>query len=108
MTKANQLTRGRQKRLMYVENKGGEIDGSRARIGWVTFSKTGKSIFYRGVELSRLKGGGVSGNYFDCATGAEFWVSGVKLRGSNAHWAESVSIAIDDDAKEAYAALRSK
>ena len=34
-------------------------------------------------------------------------VSGVKARGSNGHWAESVSIAVDDDAREAYRAIRS-
>ncbi len=33
----NQLNRGLQKRLMYVENKDGDIDGVAARIGWVTF-----------------------------------------------------------------------
>jgi hypothetical protein len=30
---------------MYVECKAGSLNGS-ARIGWVTFSKTGLSIYY--------------------------------------------------------------
>jgi hypothetical protein len=102
-----QLNRGLKRRLMYVENKDGELDGAGGRIGWVTFSKSGKSVYYRGRELQRAKGGGRSGNFFDAKTGEEYWVSGVKKRGSNAHWAESVSITIDDDALAEYRAIRS-
>ncbi|WP_426687212.1 hypothetical protein [Rhodanobacter ginsengiterrae] len=97
-----QLTRGLQRRLMYVENKDGDIDGAAARIGWVTFSKTGKSVKYRGLCLQRLKGQGSSGNYFDVASGQEYWVSGVKRRGSNAHPHERVLVVVDSDAVEAY------
>ena len=89
---------------MYVENKDGEIDGANGRIGWVTFSKTGQTVYYRGRQLA--KAGGVRGNFLDVATREEYWVSGVKKRGSNAHWAESVSVAIDDDAVDDYRALR--
>ena len=74
----SQLTKGKDKRVMYVENKEGEIDGVRARIGWVTFSKTGQSIYYRNLVLKRIKGGGVSGNFYEEQTGQEFWVSGIK------------------------------
>src|SRR5258706_16381256 len=35
-----QLNLGLKRRLMYVENKDGEIDGANGRIGWVTFSKS--------------------------------------------------------------------
>ena len=98
----NQLTQGQQKRVMYVENKDGDIDGEHARIGWVKFSKSGLSIYYRGRTLKRLKGQGVRGNYFDEETGEEYWVSGIKKNGSNAHWAESVKIHIDEDAVEEY------
>ena len=93
---------------MYVENKNGEIDGANARIGWATFSKTGRTVYYRGLALQRAKGGGVSGNFFDTETGAEYWVSGVKKRGSNGHWAESPFVIVDDDAVEEYDRIRSK
>ena len=102
-----QLNRGLKRRLMYVENKDGEIDGVAGRIGWVSFSKSGQTVYYRGLELAKAKGGGVRGNYFDVATREEYWISGVKTRGSNVHWAETVSVAIDADAMEDYAALRS-
>ena len=100
--KATQLTQGKQPRLMYVENKAGLIDGFQARIGWVTFSKTGNTVYYRGLVLNRLRGGGVSGNFTDADTGSEFWVSGVKKRSSNVHWATSVQVHIDEDAQQEY------
>lgn len=104
----NQLTRGQKRRVMYVENKDGTIDGVEARIGWVTFSKTGRTVYYRGRELQRAKGGGIRGNFFDTETGEEYWISGIKTRGSNAHWAERVKIEIDEDARAEYKALRSR
>ena len=105
--KANQLTRGEERRVMYIENKNGDIDGAAGRVGWVTFSQTGRSVYYRGRTLKRAKGGGVSGNFYDEATGQEYWVSGVKIRGSNAHPAESTKILVDEDAREEYERLRS-
>ena len=101
-----QLTKGMHRRVMYVENKQGLIDGSKARIGWVSFSKTGQTVYYRGRTLQ--KGSGVRGNFFDMESGEEYWVSGVKRRGSNAHPAESaISIEVDADALEEYRAIRS-
>ncbi len=91
---------------MYVENKEGGIDGFRARIGWVSFSKTGRTLYYRNRSLARIKGGGVFGNYFCEETHDEYWISGVKKKGSNVHWAESVSLHIDEDARDEYDALR--
>jgi hypothetical protein len=103
-----QLTRGLKRRLMYVENKDGVIDGAHARIGWVTFSKSAQTVYYRGRQLAKVGGRGVRGNFVDAATGEEFWVSGVKRRGSNAHPAErGVSIIIDDDAQAEYQVIRS-
>lgn len=99
-----QLNRGLKQRLMYVENKDGQIDGADARIGWVSFSKSGQTVYYRGRELA--KGRGIRGNFFDVSTREEYWVSGVKKRGTNMHWAARVSVTIDTDALEAYQALR--
>lgn len=87
---------------MYIENKESDLDGADARIGWVTFSKSGRTIYYRDRKLKRLKGGGITGNYYDEDSGEEYWVSGVKKRGSNAHWAESPTIKIDADAEDEY------
>ena len=103
--RSNQLNRDVSKRLMYVESKSGALEGADARIGWVTFSKTGKSIYYRGRSLLRAKG--VAGNYIDADSGEEFWVSGVKQRGSNVHPAERrIKVVVDDDALVEYQAVR--
>ena len=104
MSTKTQLNRGLKTRLMYVENKDGDIDGVAARIGWVTFSKSGQTVYYRGREL--VKANCSRGNFLDIATREEYWISGVKKRGSNAHWAEAVKISIDPDAREAYRDLR--
>jgi hypothetical protein len=104
--KSNQLTRGLKRRVMYVENKNGDIDGAPARIGWVTFSKSGLSVYYRGRTLKRLGGQGVSGNHYDEATGEEYWISGVKKNGSNRHWASRIKVQVDEDAQAEYTRIR--
>ena len=104
--KKSQLNRGQQRRVMYVENKQGLIDGARARIGWVDFSKTGRTIRYRDRELVAIGGPGVSGNFMDAESREEYWVSGIKKRGSNALPAAPVNPVIDEDAQEEYERLR--
>ena len=104
--KANQLTRGHEQRVMYVENKDGLIDGSPARIGWVRFSKSGRAVYYLGRTLKAIGGRGVRGNFMDEETREEYWISGVKKRGSNVHSLESASVVIDDDAAVEYQRLR--
>jgi hypothetical protein len=99
--KKTQLNKGMNRRVMYVECKG---ESAWARIGWVTFSKTGKTIYYRDKTLQ--KGKGVTGNFFDAETGDEYWVSGVKRKGSNTHPHEPVHVVIDDDALEEYEEIR--
>jgi len=41
----------------------------------------------------------------DVKTRKEYWISGIKRRGSNTHWAESVMVKIDEDAKQEYQRL---
>jgi hypothetical protein len=95
----------KKRQIMYVERKAGSLEGP-ARIGWVTFSKTGKTIHYNGQSFQSLKGRGFKSNYFDVETGDEYWISGVRkdrqdrLYGGGLH-----NVEIDDDAKEEYARL---
>jgi hypothetical protein len=101
-------TGGQTRRLMYIEKKGGDIDGAAARIGWVTVSRDGLSVYYRGRTLTRSAGEGVRGSYFDEGTGQEYWVSRVKKSGSHAHFAPRVTVRIDPDAREEYRRLRAQ
>lgn len=78
------------KQKLYIERKtrNGQSLGDRgpAIIATVEYSKTGRTIYYKGLELQRPSSNMASciyGNYFDVKTRDEFWVSGVKKRGSN-------------------------
>ena len=84
---------------MYIEYKGGDNMGS-ARIGNVTFSKSGKSIHYDGKTFETLKGRGYKANYFDVNTGERYWISGCKKDGTDGLYTTDVQI--DEDIREAY------
>ena len=106
--KKNQFNRGELRRVMYVENKDGQIDGASARIGWVELSKTGCTVYFHGKILRKAKGGGISGNFIDTETREEYWVSGLKNRGSNTHPAESsIDVVVDNDAIDEYERIKS-
>jgi hypothetical protein len=95
-----------RRRVMYVELKTGYADDGPAWIGWVRFSKSGRSGYYRGRMLHRLSGGGVEGgNHFDAEAGEEFWVSGVKKDRQDRHPAGAGPVVVDDDAAEEYARI---
>src|SRR6185312_14792510 len=78
-------------RIMYIESKATGISGP-ARIGRVTFSQTGKSIYYRDKCFQTLKGHGFKSNYFDVVTGEEYWISGCKKNGADRLYGGSVEI----------------
>ena len=86
---------------MYIENKsdGDGLTGA-ARIGRVSFSKTGKTIYYRGAELQSLKGYGYKSNYFDVNTGDHYWVSGPKKNGQDTLYPDRVEV--DEDIRVEY------
>ena len=99
-----QLNRGLQRRMTYVENKDGEIDGVNARIGWLEISTTGQTDYYRGRRLEKSGGQGFGETSATSIPVRNFWVSGVKKRGKRA-LAESASVEIDPDAQAAYREL---
>ncbi|MGQ2901852.1 1-deoxy-D-xylulose-5-phosphate synthase [Neoaquamicrobium sediminum] len=87
---------------MYIENKSGSLNGP-ARIGRVTFSKTGKSVSYDGRIFRSSKGSRFKANYVDVETGEEFWISGPRKDGRDRLYPESSSpVEIDADVAEEY------
>ena len=86
---------------MYIERKAGELTGE-AWIGRVTFSKTGKTIYYKGKKFQSLKGSGFKSNYYEVESGEEYWISGPKKNGEDRLYGERLPIEIDDDVKEKY------
>jgi len=90
-----------KRRIMYIENKSGGLAGGDARIGRMKFSKTGSTIYYQGKSFRSLKGG-YKANYFDVATGEEYWISGPKRNGKDRLYGERVPIQIDEDVRDEY------
>ena len=86
---------------MYIEHKGSDLTGV-ARIGRVSFSKTGKTLYYGGKTFQSLKGAGFKANYFDVESGDAYWISGCKRDGSDRLYGERVAVEIDDDVRDEY------
>ncbi|HEY5056118.1 MAG TPA: hypothetical protein VII58_08150 [Acidobacteriaceae bacterium] len=86
-------------RIMYIENKGGELTGP-ARIGRVTFNRTGKTVFYGGKSFFRSEG--FKSNYVCQETSESYWISGPKKRGGDALYATNIPTEIDEDVRVEY------
>jgi hypothetical protein len=85
---------------MYVESKAEGLQGS-ARIGRVTFTKSGKGIYYRGQEFGRISG--FKANYAEAGTGDPYWISGPRRDGQDRLYGPSgLVVEIDDDVREEY------
>ena len=88
-------------RIMYIERKAGSLTGN-ARIGRVSFSKTGRTLYYAGLTFQSLKGAGFKSNYFCVETGEDYWISGPKRQGGDALYGGGTPIAIDEDVRVEY------
>jgi hypothetical protein len=86
-------------RIMYIESKADGLSGP-ARIGRVTFSKRGQTIYYQGRAFA--KGSGFKSNYYDVDTGDEYWISGPRKDGCDRLYGEAKPVEIDDDVREEY------
>ena len=88
-------------RIMYIECKAGSLTGA-ARIGRITFSQTGRTLYYDGQTFRSLKGTGFKSNYFCVETSEDYWISGPKRRGGDALYGGGTPIEIDEDVREEY------
>ncbi|WP_245586731.1 1-deoxy-D-xylulose-5-phosphate synthase [Pleomorphomonas oryzae] len=86
---------------MYIEDKSAGLNGP-ARIGRVTFSKTGRSVSYGGRTFLRSTQG-FKANYVDIDNGERFWISGPRQDGKDRLYpSSSQPIEIDEDVAEEY------
>lgn len=88
-------------RIMYIEDKSSGLTGP-ARIGRVTFSKTGKTIYYQGRTFQSLKGRGFKANFYDVDSGAEFWISGPHKDGADTLYGGAQPVEVDEDVRDEY------
>src|SRR5258708_1864015 len=86
-------------RIMYLQYKGDSLAGT-ARIGRVTFSKTGKTVYYGGKSLQTLSGQGYKANFFDVETGERYRISGPQKNGQDTLYPGVVEI--DEAVREEY------
>lgn len=94
-------------RIMYIEDKSEGLEGD-ARIGRVYFSKSGKSLYYRGLMFQSLKGAGFKANYFDVETGDHYWISGPHKDRNDRLYGGNMDVEIDTDVNEEYRRLLSQ
>ena len=86
------------KRIMYIECKGGALEGP-GRIGWVELSRSKRSYRYAGMEF-RKAGSGYKYNCIDSEPGARYWISGPKKDGTDRLYGGVVEI--DEAARMEY------
>src|SRR2546430_8917421 len=71
---------GHRSEIMWIERKTDGLVGP-ARIGRVTYSKSGRSLSYGEQRFENLKRKGFKANYVDLATGDQYWISGATRMG---------------------------
>ncbi len=86
-------------RIMYMESKAEGLNGP-ARIGRVTFSKSGQTIYYRDQQFIKING--FKSNYLELGSGAEYWISGPRKDGGDRLYGGGVAVEIDEDVREEY------
>lgn len=64
--------------IKYIELKSGFSGNGPAWIGLVSFSKSGKTIYFDGKAFQRMGSARIQGNFMDIESGNEYWISGVK------------------------------
>lgn len=113
-------------KMMYIEQKTGEGAG-RAWIGSVSFSKSGRTLYYRNMAFTKGGGRTTYGNHYgydktEFAKAAnakleegansgyigEFWISGPKKNGEDRSYEYTNSVIIDDDIAEEYKKFRNR
>lgn len=88
-------------RIMYIEDKSHGLEGE-ARIGRVYFSKSGKTLYYRGKKFQSLKGFGFKTNYYEVSSGDEYWISGPRKDRNDRLYGGCRGVEIDEDIKDEY------
>ena len=89
--------------LMYIEPKTDYSDDGPAWIGYVKTSKSKKTIYFNDHAIQKNTGN--YSNYIDIENGDEYWISGLKKKESNRHWAGHGKIMIDRRAVNEYLEL---
>jgi len=71
--------------IKYIELITGFTHNGPAWIGLVSFSKTGKTLYFNGKAFQRVGSDRTRGNFYDIETGEEYWISGAKRNMNDRH-----------------------
>ena len=71
--------------IKYIELVNGFSHDGPAWIGLVSFSKSGKTIYFNGRAFQRIGSDRTAGNFYDIESGEEYWISGYKKNMSDRH-----------------------
>jgi hypothetical protein len=91
-------------RIMYIESKSEGLEGP-AVIGRVYFSKSGKTLYYKGLKFQSLKGTGFKANYFEMETGDHYWISGPRKDQNDRLYGGNRGVSVDPEVRDEYDAL---
>lgn len=91
-------------RIMYIEHKSDGLEGP-AVIGRVYFSKSGKTLYYKGLKFQSLKGAGFKANYFETGSGDHYWISGPRKDRNDRLYGGDLGVQVDEDVREDYSRL---
>ncbi|WP_300663685.1 hypothetical protein [Fluviicola sp.] len=80
--------------IKYVELKSGH--SGPAWIGLISYSKSGKTIYFDGKAFQRIGSDRILGNYYDIESGKEYWISGVKKDMSDRHRFGSGKVMVEE------------
>lgn len=82
--------------IKYIELKSNYSHNGPAWIGLVSFSKSGRTLYFDGKAFQRIGSDRMRGNYYDIESGDEYWISGVKNDLSDRHKFGNGKIAIEE------------
>lgn len=88
-------------KIMYIEDKSAGLEGD-ARIGRVYFSKSGKTLYYRGKKFQSLKGSGFKANYIEMESEEHYWISGPRKDQNDRLYGGNRGVEIDRDVYDEY------
>ena len=88
--------------IRYIEKYTGSNHNGEAWIAHVRLSKTGKTIYFNGKAFKKFE----RGMYYDIENSDEYWITGIKKRGSNRHWAGSGKIMIEENALKEFMEIK--
>jgi hypothetical protein len=71
--------------IKYIELVNGFSHDGPAWIGLVSFSKSGKTVYFDGKAFQRVGSDRTAGNFYDIESGDEYWISGTKKDMSDRH-----------------------